>query len=279
MNYIETIKIGTDILKVAKVKNPVLDAELLLSKVLKTKREDVLVNSDKKIKEKEFKNFIGLINKRKYKMPVAQIIGKKYFWKKSFLVNKKVLIPRPETEIIVESALKIIHKNMQKTILDIGTGSGCIIVSILHERKSCRGIAIDKSKEAIDIAKTNAKMQHIENRIKFINSDIDKISLNKYDLIVSNPPYIKKSKIISLEEDVKRYEPLLAIDGGHNGYELFKKVISRSSKWLKKKGKLILEIDKDQTRVLKNMLLKYKFYKIQVIKDLSNNERCIIAEK
>ena len=279
MNSIELIRIGTKILQKNLKFNAELDSELILSNILKTSREKLIIHPKKNINKTLENKFKSDIKERKLKKPIAYILGYKEFWKQKFITDCSVLIPRPDTELIIEKVLKNFKKSENKKVLDIGTGSGCIILSILLERKKFRGIGIDISKQAINIAKINAKMQQFGNRIKFINTDIDNFFSYKYDLIVSNPPYIKKSKIISLEEDVKRYEPLLAIDGGHNGYEMFKKVISRSSKWLKKKGKLILEIDKDQTRVLKNMLLKYKFYKIQVIKDLSNNERCIIAEK
>ena len=190
-----------------------------------------------------------------------------------------MLIPRPDTELIIEKVLKNFKKNENKNVLDIGTGSGCIILSILSERKKFKGIGIDTSKQAINVAKINAKMQQFGNRIKFINTDIDNFFSYKYDLIVSNPPYIKKSKLSSLIEDVKNFEPKLALDGGPDGFSTILKVIAKSSKLLKKNGMLFLEIDNTQVIKTKEMLKKYKFYTKDVYKDLSGNNRCIIAIK
>ena len=190
-----------------------------------------------------------------------------------------MLIPRPETELIIEKVLKIFKKNENKNVLDIGTGSGCIILSILSERKKFRGIGIDLSKHAINVAKINAKMQQFGNRIRFINTDIDNFFSYKYDLIVSNPPYIKKFKLSGLIEDVKNFEPKLALDGGPDGFSAVLKVIVKSSKLLKKNGMLFLEIDSTQVIKTKKMLIKYKFFIKDVCKDLSDKNRCIIAMK
>ena len=170
-----------------------------------------------------------------------------------------MLIPRPDTELIIEKVLKNFKKNDNKNVLDIGTGTGCIILSILLERKKFKGIGIDISKQAINIAKINAKMQQFGNRIKFINTDIDNFFSYKYDLIVSNPPYIKKSKLSSLIEDVKNFEPKLALDGGPDGFQVVLKVIAKSSKLLKKNGMLFLEIDNTQVIKLRKYLKNINF--------------------
>ena len=279
MNSTELIRIGKKILQKGLKLNAELDSELILSNILKTSREKLITHPKKNINKTLENKFNSDIKKRKLKKPIAYILGYKEFWKQKFITNPSVLIPRPDTELIIEKVLKNFKKNDNKNILDIGTGSGCIILSILLERKKFRGVGIDLSKQAINVAKMNAKMQQFGNRIRFINTDIDNFFSYKYDLIVSNPPYIKKSKLSSLIEDVKNFEPKLALDGGLDGFSAVLKVIAKSSKLLRKNGIMFLEIDSTQVIKTKEMLIKYKFYTKDVCKDLSGNNRCIIAIK
>ena len=279
MNSIELIRIGTKILQKASKFNAELDSELILSNILNTTREKLIIHPKKNINKVLENKFKFDIKERKLKKPIAYILGYKEFWKQKFITDPNVLIPRPDTELIIEKVLKNFKKNDNKNVLDIGTGTGCIILSILLERKKFRGTGIDTSKHAINIAKINAKMQQFGNRIRFINTDIDNFFSNKYDLIVSNPPYIKKYKLRSLIEDVKNFEPKLALDGGPDGFSVVLKVIAKSSKLLKKNGMLILEIDNTQVIKTKEMLKNYKFYTKDVSKDLSDKNRCITAIK
>ena len=279
MNCSKILSNATDILKKEHINNPSLDSEIILSNVLKINRDKLLLNLDKRIKNNEITKFNNLIDRRKKKEPVAYILGHKNFWKSNFIVNKNVLIPRPETEHLVEEVLKIIPKSASFNILDIGTGSGCIIISIILERKKCRGVAIDISKKAIYIAKYNAKMQHIQNRIKFFNSNIDKFSIGKYDLIISNPPYIINYKISYLDDDVKLYEPKVALDGGLDGYSEIKNVVKKSAELIKTKGKLLLEIGDKQINFTKEILRKNGFYINKIVKDLADKNRCIVSTK
>ena len=279
MNSIELIRIGTKILQKASKFNAELDSELILSNILNTTREKLIIHPKKNINKVLENKFKFDIKERKLKKPIAYILGYKEFWKQKFITDPNVLIPRPDTELIIEKVLKNFKKNDNKNVLDIGTGTGCIILSILLERKKFRGTGIDTSKRAINIAKINAKMQQFGNRIRFINTDIDNFFSNKYDLIVSNPPYIKKYKLRSLIEDVKNFEPKLALDGGPDGFSVVLKVIAKSSKLLKKNGMLILEIDNTQVIKTKEMLKNYKFYTKDVFKDLSDKNRCITAIK
>ena len=279
MNSVELIRIGTKILQKGSKLNAELDSELILSNILKTTREKLIIHPKKNINKILENKFKSDIKERKLKKPIAYILGYKEFWKQKFITDPNVLIPRPDTELIIEKVLKNFKKNDNKNVLDIGTGSGCIILSILLERKKFRGIAIDTSKQAINIAKINAKMQQFGNRIRFINTDIDNFFSYKYDLIVSNPPYIKKSKLRNLIEDVKNFEPKMALDGGPDGFSVVLKVIAKSSKLLKINGMLILEIDRTQVMKTKAMLKKYKFYTKDVCKDLCGNNRCVTAIK
>ena len=279
MNYASLLKLGQEKLYKKKIRNPALDCEVILSHMLKIERASLLLNLDKIAKKTEITKFFENVCKRENKIPVSYITGQKDFWKSTFNINNSVLIPRPDTELLVEECLKLISKNSSKKILDIGTGSGCIIISILLERLKCKGIGLDISKEAIKIARINAKMQHLENRINFINSDIDNFFSNKYDLIVSNPPYIDKFKLRNLDEDVRLSEPLDALDGGPGGYSKIIKVIKKSNNLLRTKGFLLLEIDKTQYLGVKKLLRKNGFYNYKICKDLGNNTRCIISQK
>ena len=279
MNCQTVLSKATKILKGQLIKNPKLDCEILLSNVLKIEREKLLINLIEEINEKDLNNFNNLIDRRKKKEPIAYIIGYKEFWKKKFKVNTNVLIPRPDTEHLVEEALKLIPNSSSLNILDIGTGSGCIILSILCERSKCYGVALDISKKALNVAKYNAKIQHIENRIKFVNSDIDKFKLGAYDLILSNPPYIKNYKINYLDEDIKFFEPNIALSGGIDGYSRIKTIINRSKILIKKKGKLFLELGNDQMNQTARLLKNRGFFINKIVKDLARNNRCIVSTK
>ena len=194
-------------------------------------------------------------------------------------MNKNVLIPRPDTELIVEQVLKIYSKNSQLQVLDIGTGSGCILLSILKERVNFYGTGIDISKKSINVSKFNAKKLKLNNRVKFYNSDVDNFKIGKYDLIVSNPPYIELFSLKYLEKDVVNFEPKLALSGGFDGFSKIRKVVSKASKLIKKKGKFILEIGFNQKNKVKEILKKEGFYVNKTLKDYGNNDRCIISTK
>ncbi len=246
MNYLKAINYSNRILKENNILNYNLDSELLLAEALTNNREDILINLNKKIEAKFLNKFKKLVSRRKKNEPMAHILQKKEFWKNTFFVNKDVLIPRPETELIVGEILEIVDINQSKSFLDIGTGSGNIIISIIKERFNSRATAIDISRKAIKIAKFNAKMHHLENKINFFNIDIDKFNYNKYDFIISNPPYINKFDLKRLDDDIKYFEPKLALEAGIDGLRDIKKLISRSSKLLKKNGHLIFEIGEKQ---------------------------------
>ena len=279
MNYQELLVDASKQLKYYKFNSAKLDAELILSKTLGLSREKILLNLNEKINDEVLEKFNYFLKLRKQNRPIAYILGFKDFWKYKFQVDKNVLIPRPETEIIIEQALKNLPKLSKKNILDIGTGSGCIIISIIKERENCKATAIDKSLKALKVAKLNAEMHHVLKKIKFLNIDVDKYFANKYDLIVSNPPYIKDSEILSLDKDVKLNEPKLALSGGKSGLNKVFKVIKKSQKLLKTKGKLILEIGDKQSKEVKKYLIKNNFNQIQVFKDLSRKDRCIVSTK
>ena len=270
---------GTNILKDKSIVSAQLDTEILMAKALDKNREYIILNHDKVIDIENLEYFKELVNERAARKPVAYLLNKKFFWKSEFYVNKNTLIPRPDTEIIIEQILKVTKNKNYLKILDIGVGSGCILLTILKERKNFYGTGIDISKNSLEISKINAKKLFVEERVKFYKSDVDKFTQGKYDLIVSNPPYIKKSYLKYLESDVSKFEPNLALDGGLDGLSVIRKVIKKSSELLKKNGKFILEIGFDQKNKVIKLLNNKGFYINSTVKDLANNDRCIISTK
>ena len=279
MNINLAINEGLKILKRKFITNPLLDAEILMAKTINKDRDYILLNSSNSINKKDLNNFYELIEQRSLGNPVAYLIKKKSFWKSEFFITKDTLIPRPDTELVVENILKLTKQKSKINILDIGVGSGCIIVSILKERENFRGTGIDLSKKCLIISKKNAIAQKVSARLKLYKSDVDKFNLGKYDLIVSNPPYIKTCKLKYLERDVAEFEPRLALDGGLDGLSEIRKVIKKSSELIKKNGKFILEIGFDQKNKVINLLNKEGFYINSTQKDLAKNDRCIVCTK
>tara|TARA_B100000131_G_scaffold294929_1_gene311471 strand:- start:80 stop:937 length:858 start_codon:yes stop_codon:yes gene_type:complete len=279
MNYRNIINKASSELKKNSINSADIDAELLLSLSLNKTKENILLNLDKKLKFEEIEKYKNLIKRRQKKEPISQILGKKFFWKYEFNINKNVLSPRPETEFLVEEVLKIAKNSKNINILDIGVGSGCILISLLKEKIKWRGTGIDVSKFALKIAKYNAKIQQVENRIKFINSDIDNITHKKYDLVVSNPPYINKIEYNNLDLGVKYYEPREALYGGIDGLSIIEKIIKKSKLFLKINGFLAIEIGFGQYYKVSEILKKNNFYLFKTIKDYQNIKRCILAKK
>ena len=277
MRAIEAIKTGSELLKKNKILTHVLDAELLLSKTLSKSREEILINLDKTINDKKFSIYNKYLKRRSRNEPMAYILGEKEFWSKKFEVNKDTLIPRPEIELLIEELCKI-YNNKEITILDIGTGSGCIILSLLSTLKKSNGVGVDISKKAILIAKKNTIRHKLGTRVKFLHKSFENIFYKKFDLIVSNPPYIQRKDMKNLSDDIKRFEPRMALDGGNDGLDLIKKVIYKSKKILKINGTLALEIGNEQINKVSKILKDNKFRIKCVIKDYKNNIRCVFAE-
>ena len=276
MKILETIKLGSKLLRKREICSHILDSEILLSKILNKSREKILVNLDQKLNSKNILKFKKYIRRRSKNEPVAYIVGEKEFWSKKFIVNKDTLIPRPETELLVEKLVKL-FKGKKISILDIGTGSGCIILSLLCNLEKSVGLGVDVSNKAILIANKNAKRHELSNRVKFLNKSFESIFSKKFDLIVSNPPYIERKNIKNLSEDIKRFEPIMALDGGHDGLDLIKKVIYKSKRILKIKGTLALEIGNEQIKKVSKILVDNNFRIIHVTKDYKNNVRCVFA--
>ena len=272
------IKKASKILKNNNIYSHEIDAQLILSDIMKVEREYLITNNKAHISEKMKEQYDIAISRRIKKEPVAYITGKKEFWSTDFLVNYKTLIPRPETELLVYRLIGY-FKNKKINILDIGTGSGCILLSILKELNNSRGIGIDISYKAVQVAKKNSKKLNLSNRAKFKVFDMDKFYLGKYDLIVSNPPYIPTRDIKNLSKDIINHEPIIALNGGLDGLDLIKKVIYKSNYLLKKNGLLAIEIGNNQYLKVSS-LLKFCGYREKGKEyDYKRNVRCIISTK
>ena len=278
MNILTAINGASEVLRKNHIKSAKLDSEILLSKVIKKDRKYIILNSNKELKNEHLVIFDELIAKRSLGRPIAYLIGKKDFWKYEFCVSEETLIPRPDTEILIDYILKITKHKTYLKILDIGTGSGCILLSILKEKKDFYGTGIDISNKCIEISKINASRLNLSNKVKFFKTNVDNFFYGKYDLIVSNPPYIKLLDLKYLDKDVK-FEPKLALEGGLEGISEIRKVINRSSELIKKNGKLILEIGFDHKFKVKKLLKDKGFYINKVLRDYANNDRCIVSTK
>ena len=278
MNLEEIIKNGSKQLKKGKTNTSLLDAEIILSDLMGITREFLITNNDMNIPDSIKKKFNHAINRRINDEPVAYITGKRDFWTETFTVNRATLIPRPETELLIYKIIKF-FRNKSINILDIGTGSGCILLSILKELKFSRGIGIDISNLAIKVAISNSKRFNLSNRSKFKVFDINKFNYGKYDLIVSNPPYIPSKEIKKLSKDIRDYEPDIAINGGKDGLDLIKKVIYKSSILLKNKGLFAIEIGSNQYLRVSAIMDKCGFRVAGKEFDYNGNVRCIISTK
>ena len=277
MNALELLNSGSYKLQKQKIKTHRLDSEILLSKVLNKSREQILIRLNQNIKNKEVFAFDSLIQRRLNKEPIAYIINEKEFWSKKFKVNKNTLIPRPETELLVENLMKT-YKNKRISLLDIGTGSGCIIISLLSELSNSNGVGIDISSNALEVAKKNASLHKVESKIKFYNKSIINLYNYKFDLIVSNPPYIERKNIKNLDDDIKKFEPLIALNGGNDGLDVIKKVIYKAKEILKINGRLAIEIGNWQSKKVSKELKINNFIIEKYIKDYKDNTRCLISK-
>ena len=275
----KAINQASKILKKNNIKTALLDSEILISKVIKKERKSIFLNLHKEIKKELFNQFNSLIKQRSKGKPIAYLTGKKDFWQNEFDITKDVLIPRPDTELIIEEALKISKYKSRLNILDIGVGSGCILLSILNEKKNFYGVGIDISKKSFNLSRKNAVKLNLSNRTKFFKSDVDNFSYGKYDLIVSNPPYINQNDLKYLEKDIINFEPRIALNGGLDGLSEIRKVIKKSSELIKVNGKFILEIGFDQKDRVKKILNSKGFYINKILKDYAKNDRCIVSTK
>ena len=279
MNIQNAIRKGIIILSEKKIKTAELDSEILMSKAINKEKKFIILNFNNEIPKENLNIFNDLVNQRSKGKPIAYLLKKKEFWKNEFVVDRNVLIPRPDTELLVEQALELTKNKNKLNLLDVGVGSGCILLSILNEKKNFYGTGIDICGKSLSICRVNSHKLGLKKRVKLFKSNIDNFQYGKYDLIISNPPYIKKYNLKCLEKDVIGFEPKQALDGGIEGLSEIRKVISKSSELIKKNGFLILEIGFDQKNRVKQILQNKGFYIKKIVKDLSGHDRCIVSTK
>lgn len=265
----------SQVLKSSGINTPRMDVEVLLSYILNYPRIKLYTEHDMSLKKEEYKKLKEMVSRRKKAEPIAYITGKKEFYSLSFKVTENVLIPRPETEILVEAILD--QKFKEKTVLDIGTGSGNIAISLKKHNPTLRITATDISKEALTVARENASTILGEHDIQFLHSDLFENIHQKYDIIVSNPPYIPTWELNTLMPDVKEYEPVRALDGGRDGYLFYEKIINQSTQYLNQKGNLFMEMNPVLCPDITGLLERSGFKKIKIIRDYEKRKRVVSA--
>ena len=270
---------GIKTLKILDIQNHQLDAKILLKYLLNLDNETFELKKNDEISKVNLDAYLVLINRRSKDEPIAHIVEKKSFWNDDFKVSKDTLIPRPETELIIESVIKYFpNKDSNLKIADLGTGSGCIIISLLQEYINAYGVGIDISRPAIDVANINKRLLKNPVRLDLVKGDFDNFNLNGFDIIVSNPPYISKTDQ-NLQKNVHDYEPHLALFSENNGLIFYEKILKNISSTIKNKFYLFLEIGKGQEKDVLNLLKKNNFTLISIENDLAEIPRCIVAKK
>ncbi|MGM0509230.1 MAG: peptide chain release factor N(5)-glutamine methyltransferase [Fusobacteriota bacterium] len=276
---IDILKWSTDYLKKNEVPNPRIDAEYLIADVLDVKRLELYLNYEKPLSKEERENIKEKLKKRGPKrIPLQHILGYEEFYGYKFKVNNQVLIPRPETEILVENCLKKLKDIKDPIVLDIGTGSGAIAISIAKERDDSKILAVDIKEEALNVARQNAKINEVEN-VKFQKSDVfEDVKFNKFNMIISNPPYIPEAEYDNLMPEVKNYEPISALKADDEGLYFYKKISKLAENYLIEGGFLVFEVGHNQAKKVREIMKKYGYKKIKIIKDYSNIERVVLGE-
>ncbi len=272
----------TDYLAKKGIENPRTDAQLLLAHVLGCKKVDLLVNYDQQPAEADRSRFKELIQRRIGGWPVAYLVGARDFYSLTFAVTPAVLIPRPDTETLVLEALTILKPLKEPTVLELGTGSGCIAVSIAHQKKDARVIAGDISPDALDVARQNANRNGVADRITFVQGDLfaPVPAGSVFDLVVSNPPYIAHNEFPSLPADVRDHEPRVALDGGPDGLTYYRRIAAEVAPFLKPGGHLLLEIGSTQDADVRAILAEQPALAVgPTLKDLAGHHRVVTARK
>ena len=258
-----------------------IDSEVILANILNTTRINLITKQDIALNKEQEDLFSKLVERRKQKEPVAYILNKKEFWNENYFVDKRVLIPRPETEILIELLLKKIKdKNKAYKVLDLGCGSGCLLISFLKEMRKSQGMGVDISSNALEVAKKNIELHNLNNRAKLMRLDLLTLhTKDKFDVIFSNPPYLSSSDYAKLSEDVKNFEPKQALVGGFNGVLYYKKIIALAQSALKKNGYLALELGDRQYRTISKLLQDHSFRILDKYQLINKEIRCILAAK
>jgi len=288
MTGLDLLQWATNTLKDHRIENPRLNAELLLAHSLTLNREELYVRLHRELKEGEKGALERLIQRRSSGEPLQYILGKQEFWSINFKVDHRVLIPRPETELLVEQSLRILSEKtfeQNPSVLEIGTGSGAIAIALAKEVTHIFLVATDISRDALVLAKENAASAGVQDRIQFVNSDLlgsfqPSRERRAFDLILSNPPYIVQSEIGSLAKEVRNFEPVIALDGGKDGLKFYRRLVSQTPSSLREGGWLLLEVGQGQAeRVAEQIRERGTFLEPEILADLAGIERVVKAQK
>ena len=271
MNYTEAFLMGMQKLKEAEIGEAQLDARLLLEEVCGTDHNTLLCHGDREVSEAEEEQYRKALEQRAVHVPLQHLLGYQDFMGLRFQVNEHVLIPRQDTEILVEEARRYLHDGMR--ILDLCTGSGCILLSLLHYSNDCEGTGVDISKEALQVAALNAELLGI--KADFLKSDLYEKVTGKFDLLVSNPPYIERKVIPTLMEEVREYDPYIALDGGEDGLDFYRRIIGGAQDYLKRGGQILMEIGSRQAQAVSELLREAGFKEIDVCRDFAGLDRVV----
>lgn len=271
MNYTEAFLMGMQKLKEAEIGEAQLDARLLLEEVCGTDHNTLLCHGDREVSEAEEEQYRKALEQRAVHVPLQHLLGYQNFMGLRFQVNEHVLIPRQDTEILVEEAMRYLHDGMR--ILDLCTGSGCILLSLLHYSNDCEGVGVDISQEALQVAAQNAELLGI--KADFLKSDLYEKVTGKFDLLVSNPPYIESTVIPTLMEEVREYDPYLALDGGEDGLDFYRRIIGGAQDYLKRGGQILMEIGSGQAQAVSELLREAGFKEIDVCRDFAGLDRVV----
>ena len=276
----EALSIGRKQLTKKGLINSLFETKLLIKNILKISDEDLISASEVFLSKSQYETFQSFLERRNKSEPIAYILNKREFWKDYFYVNNSTLIPRPDSEIIIEMVLYLIpNKDKKLKFVDLGTGSGCLIISLLKEYKYSEGVGIDNSKEAIKVAEKNKNILSNNERLSFKLDDFSTFKTTEFDVIVCNPPYVNKNDINKMQKDVINYEPHQAIFADEEGFTYYKKVIRNLHKNHKCGQKVLFEIGLGQVEVVSNLLKSNDFRLIHVTDDIAGIPRCIAAEK
>ena len=271
MNYTEAFLMGMQKLKEAEIGEAQLDARLLLEEVCGTDHNTLLCHGDREVSEAEEEQYRKALEQRAVHVPLQHLLGYQDFMGLRFQVNEHVLIPRQDTEILVEEAMRYLHDGMR--ILDLCTGSGCILLSLLHYSNDCEGTGVDISKEALQVAALNAELLGI--KADFLKSDLYEKVTGTFDLLVSNPPYIERKVIPTLMEEVREYDPYIALDGGEDGLDFYRRIIGGAQDYLKRGGQILMEIGSGQAQAVSELLREAGFKEIDVCRDFAGLDRVV----
>lgn len=271
MNYTEAFLLGMQRLKEAQLEEAQLDARLLLEEVCGTDHNTLLCHGDREVSEAEEEQYRKALEQRAVHVPLQHLLGYQDFMGLRFQVNEYVLIPRQDTEILVEEAMRYLHDGMR--ILDLCTGSGCILLSLLHYSNDCEGVGVDISQEALQVAAQNAELLGI--KADFLKSDLYEKVTGKFDLLVSNPPYIERKVIPTLMEEVREYDPYIALDGGEDGLDFYRRIIGGAQDYLKRGGQILMEIGSGQAKAVSELLREAGFKEIDVCRDFAGLDRVV----